>query len=211
MNEDNLDEQLDSPLVVHKESDASYQAVVNDDSTQTRSEDELDAPTLERHRFKKEKKPSKVPYVIAILIVVAAAIFAGLYFTGNIEFGSGKGATESPTKKSYTTLPQNDFEDTITVKGTYLFFEGTEMDTIEDLIREIKYLDDGIVLTIQDENADSNYLNNEVLPVLVQYDVDYNVKYIVSSGLVSKYENNEAPSENPSNNEEPPQSENISE
>ena len=51
------EEKLDSPLVVHKKGDASYQEENNEVSMQnTHVDEDSDAPTLERHRFKKEKK-----------------------------------------------------------------------------------------------------------------------------------------------------------
>ena len=51
------EEKLDSPLVVHKKGDASYQEEGNEVSMQnTHVDEDSDAPTLERHRFKKEKK-----------------------------------------------------------------------------------------------------------------------------------------------------------
>ena len=53
---------------------------------------------------------------------------------------------------------------------------------------EIKYLDEGTSFVVQDENAESNFLNFEVLDVLTRYNIKYEVTHIVSSGLVSKYE-----------------------
>lgn len=51
---------LCSPLIVHKEGDASYQPdAVEDGMTATHTEDELEAPTIERHRFRKKKKNHK--------------------------------------------------------------------------------------------------------------------------------------------------------
>ena len=55
------EEKLDSPLVVHKKGDASYQEEGNEVSMQnTHVDEDSDAPTLERHRFKKEKKKKKL-------------------------------------------------------------------------------------------------------------------------------------------------------
>lgn len=190
MDNEKNDLQLDSPLVVHKESDASYQPVQDvNGMTATHTEDELDAPTIERHRFKKKKKSGKGGYIFLLIIVAAVAVCSALYFTGTYDFGIHKETTtEETTRKSYTTQQVNKFEGIITVKGTYIFFEGSEVDGIEGLTREIKYLDPGTKFTVQDENADSNFLNYEILPLLADYQISYEVTHIVSSGLTSKYE-----------------------
>ena len=53
---------LCSPLIVHKEGDASYQPdAVEDGMTATHTEDELEAPTIERHRFRKRKRTTRAP------------------------------------------------------------------------------------------------------------------------------------------------------
>ena len=49
--------------------------------------------------------------------------------------------------------------------------------------------------TVQDEHADSNFLNKEVLPLLTEYKMKYNVTHIQSSGLISKYETTQAVSD----------------
>lgn len=182
--------QLDSPLIVHKEGDASYQPQPAEDGmTATHTEDELDAPTIERHRFKKKKKSHKGAYALILVLVAAVAVCAALYFTGTFDFGLGhEQTTEKTTKKSYTTQQVNKFEGIITVKGTYLFFEGTEIDGISGLTNAIKYLDEGTHFVIQDENADSNFLNYEVLKTLSEYGIQYDITHVVSSGLISKYE-----------------------
>ena len=55
------EENLDSPLVVHKKDDASYQEANTEVSMQnTHVDEDSDMPTLERHRFKKEKKKKKL-------------------------------------------------------------------------------------------------------------------------------------------------------
>lgn len=187
MEEDNREEILDSPLIVHKPGDASYQETPADGGMQTTHIDEdTDAPTLERHRFKKEKKKKKWPYILLAVIAVAVIVIVVLVNNGTI--GSKEEETVTQSKKSYTTVEENPFEDTITVKGTYLFFEGTEIDGIGELERKIKYLDKGTEFTVQDESADSNFLNFEVLSLLSDYEMNYTVTYVVSSGLMSKYE-----------------------
>lgn len=183
------EEKLDSPLVVHKKGDASYQEEGNEVSMQnTHVDEDSDAPTLERHRFKKEKKKKKKkwPYMLAVIVVAAVVVIALLVNNGTINLS--KKETTSASTKSYTTDVVNPFKDTITIKGTYIFYEGTELDDIGSLEREIKYQDADKTFTVQDEHADSNFLNKEVLPLLTKYKMKYNVTHIQSSGLISKYE-----------------------
>lgn len=184
---DNFDETLDSPLVVHKETDASYEENNTELNVNITHIDE-DTATLERHRFKKVKKKSKAPYVVcAILIIIA--VLAGLYFGGVIPNFFDNNETTAPViENSESTTEANRFEGIITVKGTYLFFEGKEINGTEELISEIKYADENTSFIIQDENADSTFLNDEILPVLTSYNIQYEVKYIVSSGLMSAKE-----------------------
>ncbi len=188
MEEDMKEERLDSPLVVHKKSDASYQEnAVEITMSATHTDDEgADVPTLERHRFKKKKKNKKTPYIILALIAVAAVVICVLIYSGIIPVGHKE--TTAQTTKSYTETQENKFKDVITVKGTYIFFEGRELDGLGELEREIKYLDEGTKFTIQDENADSNFLNFDVLSLLSRYSIHYDITHVVSSGLVSKYE-----------------------
>ncbi len=68
-------EKLDSPLVVHKETDASYLETANIDIVSTAKKIEENKTSLVRHRFKKNKKKSKLPYFI-LLIVVIASVYA---------------------------------------------------------------------------------------------------------------------------------------
>lgn len=192
MEEEIKEEKLDSPLVVHKKSDASYQEAQTEVEMQTTHIDEdSDAPTLERHRFKKVKKKKKWPYVLVVLVVALIVVLAVMFNNGTIKLPQHQ--TTSETKKSYTTEVPNSFADTITVKGTYLFYEGNELDDIGALEREIKYQDENKTFTVQDEHADSNFLNKEVLPLLTKYNMKYNVTYIESSGLISKYETTSVP------------------
>lgn len=188
MEEEMKKDVLDSPLVVHKKDDASFQETANEvtmSATHT-DEESADTPTLERHRFKKKKKKSKAPYVILALAAIAAAVICVLVYNDVIPIG--KPETTATTKKSYTTQQVNEFEGIITVKGTYIFFEGTEVDGLRGLEKEIKYLEKGTKFVIQDENADSNFLNFNVLSLLSQYSIVYEIKHIVSSGLIAEYE-----------------------
>jgi uncharacterized protein (UPF0333 family) len=189
MEEEIKERQLDSPLVVHKKDDASFQETASEvamSSTHT-DEETGDAPTLERHRFKKKKKKKKAPYILLLLIAIVVAVVCALAYNGVIPFSSEE-TTTVPTSKSYVTQAENDFEGIITVKGTYIFFEGKEVDGIQGLEKEVKYLDKGTKFTIQDENADSDFLNFDVLSILSKYGIDYDITHIVSSGLISQYE-----------------------
>lgn len=187
MDEELMEEKLDNPLIVHKESDASYQEMASEVSMNfTHIEEESDTPTLERHRFKKKKKSKKWPYVLVGIVVVAVIVCVVLYNKGY--FQSKEEDTTETTRKSYTSETVNEFENIITVKNTYIFFEGEEVDGLEGLIKEIKYLDKGTKFTVQDEGADSNFLNFDVLPILSQYGIEYEVKHIISSGLMAEKE-----------------------
>lgn len=188
------EEKLDNPLVVHKKDDASYQEENNEVSMQnTHVDEDTDAPTLERHRFKKEKKKKKWPYVLLVIVVAAIVVIAVLINNGTIKLSTKETTTQAAS--SYTTEAANPFKNTITVKGTYIFYEGTELDDIGALEREIKYQDADKTFTVQDEHADSNFLNKEVLPLLTEYKMKYNVTHIQSSGLISKYETTQAVSD----------------
>lgn len=181
------DEHLDSPLVVHKVTDASYHETENIvDVNKTHIEEET--ATLERHRFRKEKKSSKWPIIITFLVVVIA-VFCYLYFSGSLAgIGLGTSVTTTESTTDRYTMPANPYEGIITVKGTYVFFEGEEVDGIEGLTREIRYLDPGTSFVVQDEDADSTFLYEEILPLLQEYGIEAEVRYVVSSSLTSKYE-----------------------
>ncbi|MCD7722819.1 MAG: hypothetical protein LUH82_02550 [Clostridiales bacterium] len=183
---DENNNRLDSPLVVHKATDASYADTAGTVDIESTHIDDEDKPTLERHRYKKVKKKSRAPYIL-IAVILIAALFVGLYYGGVFTSNEEK-TTEAVSKSSYTTTEENKFEGIITVKGTYVFFEGEEVDGIKGLERCIKYLDAGTHFTVQDEKADSSFLNNDIVSLLQQYDIDYDIEYIVSSGLTSQYE-----------------------
>lgn len=196
MSEEYKEEILDSPLVVHKESDASYQETASEVSMSSThlDEDGDDYPTLERHRFRKKKK-SKKPLVISVIVIaIIAGIICALYYSNDVI--SAKKERETTSKKTYTTQAENKFEGIITVKGTYIFFEGEEIDGLNELERKIKYIDKDSKFIIQDENADFNLLTldkgdkpgGSILSLLSKYGIDYDVTHIVSSGLESKYE-----------------------
>lgn len=187
MDDELIEEKLDNPLIVHKENDASYQEIASEVSmSYTHTDEETDAPTLERHRFKKQKKKPKWPWVM--LLLVAAVIVAVVVLNKNGYFAKKPTEPENTTRKSYTTQVENKFKGIITVKGTYIFFEGKEVDGISGLDRELRYLESGTTFIVQDEKADASFLNDTVLPLLSKYDIEYTTKYIVSSGLTAKNE-----------------------
>lgn len=187
-----MEEKLDNPLIVHKKDDASYQETATEvDMNVTHIEEDDDLPTLERHRFRKEKKNHNGILVLIALIAVAVAVLCALFYSGKLDFN--KEETTTKVEHTYTAKQENKFENIITVKGTYIFFEGTEVDGINGLERKIKYLDEGTKFTVQDENADSNFLNYDVLSMLSQYGIDYDITHIVSSGLMSQYETTTQP------------------
>ncbi|MDE6412367.1 MAG: hypothetical protein K2K42_00510 [Eubacterium sp.] len=190
-------EKLDSPLVVHKETDASYLETANMDAMSVVTHSEGNAPNLVRHRFKKVKKKSKAPWII-LTIVIIVGLICGLYFSGVIG-NRNERTTESTTKKVYVEIPENRYEGIITVKGTYIFFEGEELEGTAELERRIKYLDAQTEFVIQDEEADQVLLSQEIIPLLDQYEIKHDEpKFIISSGLHSKYEKTAVSSENTS-------------
>lgn len=183
------EEKLDSPMIVHKKEDASYSETAFEvDMSTTHSDEDENAPTLERHRFsKKKKKEHNKVWLFVALIAVVVAVICALFYSGKLSIGESD-TTSTTVERTYTTRESNDFEGIITIKGTYIFFEGTEVDGLNGLERKIKYLDEGTKFTIQDEDADSNFLNYDVLSLLSQYGIDYEITHIVSSGLISQYE-----------------------
>lgn len=179
---------LDSPLVVHKESDASYSETAGCADIDMIHTESTETSNLVRHRFRKTKKRRrKAPFVILVLVIIVAVI-SGLYFGGVI----GKNEEEKPESSSsrgYIEVTENKFEGIITVKRSFIFFEGEEIDGIEELKRKIKYLDAGTKFVIQDEEAEPTLLDNEILPLLKENGIKYDgPNYIISSGLKSKYE-----------------------
>ena len=151
MEEDIKEEiKLDSPLVVHKEGDASYQECASDfDMNSTHTDEDSDVPTQR----------------------------------GTISLKTPEPATK--VERTYTTQKQNDFSGIITIKGFYIFFEGEEIDGVQALEKELKYIDKNKKFIIQDENANNNFLNYDILPLFTKYEIKYETTHIVSSGLKS--------------------------
>lgn len=187
MEDEIREERLDSPLVVHKKDDASYQETAGEiDMNVTHEDEDINMPTLERHRFRKEKKSHNGVWIFIAIIAIAVAVVCALVYSGKISFKE-KETTTQP-ERTYVSQEENKFEGIITIKGTYIFFEGTEVNGLSGLEREIKYLDPGTKFTVQDEDADSKFLNDDVLSMLSKYEIDYKITHIVSSGLESEYE-----------------------
>ena len=181
---------FDPPLVVHKKGDVSYEE--NTDAyemNETHTGEER--PTLKRHRFKKEKKSSKKPYIIIGAIVIFAAVFAALYYTGNITFGE-KETTTKPTTQATTEDLVAKYKGTIVIKDTYIFVDGLEVDGIEGLQKALKYEDPSpTAYEIIVDDYDSNFYNFEVLPILTDfgfYDETTKVKHHAETGLIAKAE-----------------------
>lgn len=188
MDEEIKEEILDSPLVVHKKSDASYKdATLEVDMSSTHEEEDANAPTLERHRFKKNKKKSSGgKWVFLAIIVIAVGIISAMAYSGKLPFNK-EVETTTQVVTEYTT--ENRFEDTIVIKGTYVFVDGEEVDGIKGLESKIKYLDDNQKsFTVIDEHANNNFLNYEVLPLLETYGITYETTFKESTGLLSSVE-----------------------
>ncbi len=176
-------EKLDNPLVVHNKDDASYKG--SDDAvTMNVTHDKHSGPTLERHRFKKDSsKASKVRLTVTILIIVALAVaFCVLYLTGNISFNGAKtSATPDESISESTTTLQQAYEGTIVIKGTYIFVDGEEVDGIGGMQEALRYQEASTTAyVIINDSADQNFLDNEVLPILMQmnfYDEKTTIKH----------------------------------
>ncbi len=193
---------LDSPLVVHKKGDASYEENTSAfEMNETHTEEER--PTLARHRFKKEKKSKKGLLVFVFIIFLLAGVFAGLYYTGNIRFNKEE-ATSAPeasvttTTETTTSLEMN-YKGKIVVKDVYIFVDGVEVDGIEGLQRELKYVKASpTAYEIIDEHANADFLNGEVLKELEKmgfFTKDTVITHIQKTGLVADAETTTLPPE----------------
>lgn len=69
-----------------------------------------------------------------------------------------------------------------------------EVDGVQGLVKEIKYLDAGTKFIVQNEEADGLLFNEEIIPTLESYGIEYEIQIVVSSGLVSRYEKTESTS-----------------
>ena len=189
----------ESPLVVHKKGDASYEeASASNQMNETHTEEER--PTLTRHRFKKEHKGHGKAIAFLFVIVIIAAALAGLYFTGNLSFSKKEATT---VKKAATTEVTTSLEDkykgTIVIKDTYIFVNGKEVQGIEGLQKALEYEDKSTTAyKIIVENENSDFLNFEVLELLTQlgfYGNDTVIEHVASTGLVAEAETTTLPPE----------------
>ena len=189
---DIVEEALDAPLVVHKKNDASYQdGVTNVDMNETHITN--DKPTLERHRFKKDpNQKSNKPILIVVFIIVLAVAFGVLYLTGNISFDNQKETTVKQTTTETTTSIEEAYAGTIVVKGMYIFVDGVEVDGIEGMQDALRYTDKSTTAyQIIDEDANSDLLNNGVLPTLMEigfYDEKTEIIHKGYTGLMAAEE-----------------------
>ncbi len=189
--------ELDSPLVVHKKGDASYQeSSVTTQMSETHTED--DGPTLTRHRFRKEQKGHNKGLIFLFVLVIAAAAIAALYFTGNLSFSPEENTTAPKAKTTeITTSLEDKYKGTIVVKDVYIFVDGIEVQGIEGLQNALEYEDKSTTAyTIIDENANSDFFNFEVLELLTQlgfYGKDTKTEHIASTGLIAEAETTTAP------------------
>jgi hypothetical protein len=188
---------LESPLIVHKKSDASYEETANNlEMNETHTDEER--PTLIRHRFKKDpKKKHRGLKIFVVVIVVIAVVFAVLYYTGNITFDS-KNTTTKPTVSTTetTTSIEQAYQGKIVIKNTYIFVDGVEVDGIDGLQKALKYQDPSptayeIVIEGSADDFDDSFYNYEIYPVLQDLgfiDESTVVTHIVSTGLVADEE-----------------------
>ncbi len=198
---------LDSPLIVHKKGDASYEestAAFEMNETHT---DEA-RPTLTRHRFKKEKKNHSGAYTVLIIVVLLAVAFAALYFTGNIKFEKNTTTVSEPETESTTettTSLQEAYKGKIVVKDMYIFVDGEEVDGIAGLQDALAYeTPNPTAYEIIDEHANADYLNFEILPIMEKmgfYDSATVITHIAKTGLIAYAETTTLP---PETTTEPP-------
>ena len=191
--------ELDSPLVVHKKGDASYKESKSYvEMNETHAED--DTPTLNRHRFRKEHKGHRGLIIVLVIIVVLSGVFAALYYTGNIRFTNQETTKAKKTTQTETvTSLEEQYKNTIVIKDTYIFVDGVEVNGIQGLQKALEYEDKSTTAyTIIDENANSDFLNFEVLQILQQmgfYGSDTVITHKESTGLIAYEETTTLPPE----------------
>lgn len=180
-----FENELDSPLVVHKESDASYNGCPNFDLMNKTAIDENDtAPSIERHRFKKKKKnPNKNKIITIVLLVVLVAVCVGVtvHFVNDSKSNENKNSvTAEETTKSLSEV----FKNTITVQGTTIYYEAEVIDNVVELESNIKFLPKDTQIIIQNEHADSDFFESVKEVVLqCEFEKEPKVEFIQSSGL----------------------------
>ena len=190
--------QPESPLVVHRKGDASYEdTAASNQMNETHTAEER--PTLTRHRFRKEQKGHGKSILVLFIIVILAAVFAALYFTGNISFNKETTTVKKVTTTEATTSLEQKFDGTIVIKDVYIFVNGKEVKGIEGLQSALEYEDKSTTaFKIIDENANADFLNYEVLELLTQlgfYGSDTETEHIASTGLIAEAETTTLPPE----------------
>lgn len=183
---------LDSPLVVHKKSDASYNSSVSDNEMNETIQIE-DNDTLERHRFKKDKsKKSNKKYFFLIAILVIVAVACALYFSGVLGGNNDETTTTTQSTTEATTTLQQKYKDTIVVKDVYIFVDGEEVDGIKGLQDAIKYKEaSDTQYSIIKEHANTDFFNYEVLSILETlgfYSENTEITTVQSTGLIAQAE-----------------------
>lgn len=195
---------LESPLIVHKKSDASYEDTASSqEMSETHTEEER--PNLIRHRFRKDKKKKNHWALPIIIIVVAAAVFTGLYFSGILSPQKEERTTADTNSSAETTTTlQQAYEGKIVIKNTYIFVDGVEVNGIEGLQNALKYVDPSpTAYEIVKEDANADFLNNDVLPLMLDmgfYDESTVISTTASTGLIAQ---EETPETSPSPTDQP--------
>lgn len=193
--------QLESPLVVHNKSDASYEKMASSVEMNDTHIDE-ERPTLVRHRFKRDEKKKNRGIVPIFLVVVITAVFCALYFTGNLPFGKEPQTTVAKeTTTESTTVIQDLYKGKIVIKSTYIFVDGYEVNGIKGLMKELKYVDPSpnayeIVIEGTNEDFDDVFYNDEIYPILQDMgfiDETTVVTHIAKSGLIAEDETTTLP------------------
>lgn len=185
-------EELKSPLIVHKKTDASYQETASE-VVMEETHVEEDGPTLTRHRFKKEKSNKHTGIKIFIaLIIIACVVFAGLYYGGVINLNKNQTTIPVETVAESTTSLEDRYKGKIVIKNTYIFVDGYEVYGLEGLQDALKYEDASPTkYEIVKENADTIFLNDNVLPLLSTmgfYNENTVISTIAKTGLVAEEE-----------------------
>lgn len=185
----NNNQNLDNPLVVHNKNDASYY-----NSTENNQMNETlvieDENTLKRHRFKKDKSKKNNKWIaLLVIFVVLAGVFCALYFTGNITFGEKETTTTQETTTEQTTTSLADaYKGTIVIKDTYIFVDGIEVEGIQGLQDSLRILEpSATAYVIINDDANSQFLNDEILPVLLDmgfYNEETDIKRKSTPNLV---------------------------
>lgn len=193
-----IEEKLDNPLVVHRKGDASYEESATplemNDTHQDDGEEKL-----RRHRFKKDKRGYGGLIAFLIILVIISGTFAGLYLTGNIRFVSKTTTHKATTTTERVTTLEEAYQGTIVIKNTFIFVNGVEVSGIQGLEKALKYEEKSTTAyTIIDENANADFLNYDVLPLLSQlgfYDENTVITHKESTGLIAEAETTTLPPE----------------